>query len=547
MDKESSVEITKKRSISAIWLLPLLALSIGLWMVYDHIQNMGTIIEISLPDAEGLTAGKTEIKVRSVSVGVVESIDIADDLSQVIAHVRISPEYEHLLREGSKIWLVKPRIDNTGISGLSTLLSGVYFQLEPSREGQIVKQFDLLDIPPRSNQQESGSRYFLVSNSQAEIEHGTRVYYKNFPVGSVDSAEFDMDRKSMVYEVFVRAPYDDLVTENSSFWLKSGIEVDLSSEGVNMRVGSLANILRGGIEFGIPEHLSPGQKALDQKVFQLHDTYNEALENSFETYDEFLVFFDKSIRGLSAGAAVEFRGIRIGTVTEVPAQIDVADSSPIYKMTEHVSIPVKIRIEYSRFDTDAERARQYWQSELSDWIEDGFRAVLRPASLVTGTLFVSLELLDDAEPPLYFAPEGLAEIPSAPDSIENLVNNVSSLVDKISQLPLDESFKELNETITAFQQVGKGLDKLISQKQTQALPSSIQRSVGQLETTLAEFEKLASGYDQQSPIYREMNRTLSEVRELSEEMNTLIEMLNRNPNSLIFGEPGKVDAIPKGR
>ena len=132
-----AAKIKTAPNISAIWIIPLVALLIGAWMLYQYQANQGTTIYIKMPHAEGIVAGKTEIKVRSVKIGQVDHVRLSDKQNSVIARAQIDKHYEDLLTDDAKIWVVKPRIDDTGISGMSTLLSGVYLEFSPGESKKL--------------------------------------------------------------------------------------------------------------------------------------------------------------------------------------------------------------------------------------------------------------------------------------------------------------------------------------------------------------------------------------------------------------------------
>lgn len=117
--------------ISPIWIVPFVAIIIGLWLVYDNYTSRGTLITLTMNNAEGIEAGNTSIRSRNVEIGLVQNVQLSEDLSSAVITARIQPQAEALLREDSRFWVVKPRIGREGISGLSTVLSGAYIQLEP--------------------------------------------------------------------------------------------------------------------------------------------------------------------------------------------------------------------------------------------------------------------------------------------------------------------------------------------------------------------------------------------------------------------------------
>ena len=141
-------DIKAVKSISKIWLVPFVALAIGLWMIYYQWSNQGPLITIQFENAEGLEAGKTKIKTRNVDIGQVKKIELSPDLKGVLVTARLDLNLDYLLHEGSNFWKVTPRISLNGVSGLGTLLSGPYINLEPGVVGKETTQFIALSAPP---------------------------------------------------------------------------------------------------------------------------------------------------------------------------------------------------------------------------------------------------------------------------------------------------------------------------------------------------------------------------------------------------------------
>ena len=128
---DAHAEIKPKRGISTIWIVPVVAFALGIYMVIATLQNQGPEITIIFSTAEGLEAGKTKIKLRNVEIGLVESVGLGEDLESVVVTAQLEKETASLLRDDTEFWVVRPRIGKGGVSGLSTMLSGGYIQIAP--------------------------------------------------------------------------------------------------------------------------------------------------------------------------------------------------------------------------------------------------------------------------------------------------------------------------------------------------------------------------------------------------------------------------------
>ena len=173
-----TANVKQEPRISAIWIIPIIALFVGTWMLYQYQANKGATIYITMTQAEGIIAGKTEIKVRSVKIGQIDHIRLSDDKNSVIARAQIEKHYDSLLTEDATIWVVKPRIDETGITGMSTLLSGVYLEFAPGESKRVKDHFTLQDEPALIGKDVQGGRFVLQSyhaevmeKSSNEIRH----------------------------------------------------------------------------------------------------------------------------------------------------------------------------------------------------------------------------------------------------------------------------------------------------------------------------------------------------------------------------------------
>ncbi len=127
--------IKKGRSFSIVWIVPLVAVLIGAWLVYKAVTEKGITITITFENAEGLTAGKTKVKYKDVEVGTVQSIIIAEDLSNVILTVEMEKGAEPFLTDQARFWVVRARVAAGQVTGLGTLFSGAYIAMDPGTEG----------------------------------------------------------------------------------------------------------------------------------------------------------------------------------------------------------------------------------------------------------------------------------------------------------------------------------------------------------------------------------------------------------------------------
>ncbi|CAM2876102.1 intermembrane transport protein PqiB [Pseudoalteromonas distincta] len=546
-----TAEITKEPKISAIWIIPAIALLVGMWMLYQYQANKGPTIFIEMPQAEGIIAGKTEIKVRSVKIGQIDHVRLSDTQDSVIARAQIDKNYNNLLTDDAKIWVVKPRIDETGISGMSTLLSGVYLEFSPGESKELKERFQLQDEPALIGKDVKGGRFKLMSYSAEVLDVSTGIFFKNYKIGQIETATFDWENQAMKYGVFIKEPYQNLITKNSIFWVNAGIEIDLSADGININTGSLSKLLKGGISVGLPEQQAPGDIAADGYSFSLSQSYKEALEERFYDFDYYLIEFEQSIRGLRTGAPVEYRGMRVGTVVEAPANV-IIDGKPAHFRNNSTAVPVLIKVEYGRLYHDSASAKEYWQGSLKGWIESGMRASLKPGNLLTGAVYVDFDIYPDAPQAQLGKLVQYDVFPSISSGITVLADQVSDVLNKVNNLKVEDSLEQMQATFTDYRALANEMRELLSQKDTQNLPGDFNRnfekmtkSMEQFEVTMRQFDKTMASYQAGSELYHQIQQTLKEFKRLSEGLQPLTRGLNEQPNMLIFDKSLPADPKPR--
>lgn len=382
-------KIIKIRAISAIWIIPIVTAIVGLWIIYSHFADRGTSFTLLAKDASGIVAGKTVIKNRSVDIGIVDEVTLSKDFEKVVIKGRIYNDMEPLLKNDSIFWVVKPEIGRDGVTGLGTIVSGVYIELASGNDTHNFKNnpFILSDTPPLSDPSIKGIRVNLESDQNGVIPRGASVMFHGYRVGNVETSEFDINSRKMKYQIFITKPYDALVTQNVRFWKEGGIDLTLSSSGASLNVPSLDVLMSGGISFDLPDGSKLGAPAEQYAVYKLYENKKSIQDSQYTEYKEFLIMLSESISGLVEGAPVEYHGIRLGTVSKVPFYTaEMLDKTSILNQ----KVPVLIRIEPDR---------------LSEWVDEkidiatlimneqknGLRASLKTSNMFTGALYIDLD------------------------------------------------------------------------------------------------------------------------------------------------------------
>jgi paraquat-inducible protein B len=332
--------VTQRSGVSIVWLIPVIAALIGGWLAWKAFSEQGPTITISFKSAEGLEAGKTKIRYKDVEVGQVGTIELSDDLSHVIVTAQLVKDAGDYLTERTRFWVVRASVRAGQVSALGTLLSGAYIGIDPVTEGKSARHFEGLETPPVITTGLPGHHFILKASRRGSLDVGAPVFYRQIQVGEVVAYDIGKDAESIDFKVFIHAPYDRKVRENTQFWNASGLDVSVTAEGIKIDTESLVSIMIGGIAFGDTDNEAPGAVAQEEQVFHLYENREAAQKKEYAEKRRFLLYFDGSVRGLSPGAPVEFRGIQIGEVVDVKLQIDVT--------TRQFQIPVMIDVEPER-------------------------------------------------------------------------------------------------------------------------------------------------------------------------------------------------------
>lgn len=514
---------------------------IGAWILYYHFSHQGPEVTLITYNAEGIEAGKTKIKSRSVDIGLVESVTLDSNFSRVIINARLDTGMNELLRSDTAFWVVRPQIGKEGVTGLGTLLSGAYIELQPGLTGKEKEEFDLLDAPPLASPDAKGIRINLVSERAGQLNAGDPVLFRGYQVGSVETSEFNIDSRDMHYQLFIKAPYDKMVTSNVRFWKDSGIAFDMSSSGVRVEMASLSTLFSGGVSFDVPAGWLPGEQIAPKTEFKLYDN-EKSIQNSLYTdYRSYIMFFSDSVRGLQAGAPVEFRGIRMGTVVQVPYYTKGMQQS----LDKDFRIPVLIHVEPERFANDVGESFDFVK-ELSTASNNGLRASLKSGNLLTGALYIDLDFYPDEkkwEGPREVA--GFQQIPTVGSGLAQIQQKVMTSLDKINNLPVEPMLKEMTATLSESQKAVmeaketlKALNAMIGSDEFRNLPNDIQQS-------LKEINRSMQGFQPGSPAYGKMIDNMQQLDQVLREMQPLLKTLNNKSNALIFEAKEGKDPEPK--
>jgi len=541
-NKSGEAKVQKVRNWSPVWIFPIVTALIGAWILFYHYSHQGPVVTLITTNAEGIEGGKTTIKSRSVDVGVVESATLTDDLTHVEITARLNAGMEKLLHGDSVFWVVKPQVGREGISGLGTLLSGAYIELQPGKKGSQPGQYQLLDSPPLAPPDAKGIRVILDSKKAGQLSPGDPVLFRGYRVGSVETSTFDTQKRTISYQLFINAPNDRLVTGNVRFWKDSGIAVDLTSAGMRVEMGSLSTLFGGGVSFDVPEGMDQGQPVAQKTAFRLYDDQKSIQDSLYTDHIDYLMFFKDSVRGLQPGAPVEFRGIRLGTVSKVPffapGMRQVLD--------DDYRIPVLIRIEPERLINQVGDTPDIAQ-HIEGLMKRGLRGSLKTGNLVTGALYVDMDFFPK-EPPLKEIREfgGYKIIPTVSGGLAQIQQRLMETLDKINNLPLTPMIQQATNTLSESQATMRRLQATLDNLNKLTASQSMQQLPQDMQKTLRELNRSMQGFQPGSAAYNKMVADMQRLDQVLRELQPVLKTLNTKSNALVFEAKDKKDPEPKG-
>ena len=502
--------IQPRTNFSIVWIVPLVAVLIGTWIGYKSWSEIGPTISITFKTADGLEAGKTKIKYKNVEIGVVKSIHLNHDTEDVIVEAEMVKNIKPFLTDKTHFWVVRARINASGVSGLDTLLSGAYIGLDPSKEGQQSRKFEGLERPPVITGRIPGKHFILHAKDLGSIERDVAVYYRKFSVGSVENVKLDDNGESVTVRVFIKAPFDQWVNNTTKFWNASGVDVSLGADGIKVDSESLVSILIGGIAFQSSGLSTENTVADNNSEFTLYKDYADSQKKNYKIGDKYVLYFTESVRGLKLGAPVYFLGIQMGEVIDIHLSFDTVNQT--------ITVPVTVIIDYGRMamtgnSQSATQPVTTHQGRVDYFIKQGLRGQLQTGNLLTGSLFVAMDFFPDAVPYVMDWSTEITEFPTEPGTLGELKVHISSILKKV-----DAMMTQVNE---------------LSYKLNHNLEPELSGTLKQAENTLVTLQNTLKN---DSPLQQDLQMTLREFTKTARSIKTLTDYLEMHPESLITGK-----------
>ena len=514
--------VLRRRRPSLVWLIPLVATLIGAWMALKAYSDRGPTITISFQSAEGLEAGQTRIRHKDVDVGRITAIELSPDFGRVLVTAELKRQAFAQISENTRFWVVRARVSTNGISGLGTLLSGAYIGMDPGPRGKPMRAFEGLESAPTLTPSGQGRLVELRAAQLGSLNIGSPVTFRQIHVGEVEGFDLAPDGQSVLIKAQINAPYHRLVRRNTRFWDSGGVDVNLDSGGLRLHSDSVVQLFVGGIAFETPPAASPDD-ALPGREFTLYHDRDRAFEPVYLDRRLFMVNFDESVRGLTRGAPVEFRGVRVGEVVDFRLEFRARQLD--------ARIPVLIALEPGRFNLDAGQTPPL-EEFLARLVRRGLRAQLKQGSLITGNLFVDLDFFPRASAAGLGRSGGYREIPTMPSTLNALLDNLARVAERLQKLPLEEVAGQVRSTLPALRATLEQATALMARLDQETAPQA-KATLVQAQSAMATLER-SLGAD--SPAQGDLHTALEAFTQAARSLRNLADALERHPESMLFGK-----------
>ncbi|MCB4361614.1 PqiB family protein [Quatrionicoccus australiensis] len=524
--------LERRRFPSLIWLVPLVAALIGLSMLVHAWLSAGPEITIAFQAATGLDAGKTPVKYKDVTVGLVSRISLSEDGSHVLVAVSMDKSAENLVRADSRFWIVRPRIGLAGVSGIDTLFSGAYIGIDAGQSEASGKNFIGLETPPTIINGAPGKSFVLHADDLGSLDIGSPIYYRRIQVGRLASYQLDPDGRGVSLQIFIDAPYDSFVGAQTRFWNASGIDVALGANGLKLNTQSLTTLLAGGIAFATPAFAAAEKSGAAQTVYELAKDQQAAMAPPDGPAQYIELHFERSLPGLSIGAPVQFAGQELGRVVSINLDYD-----PVKQRFPSVVGIELYPLRLGRALDKLPKTREGTDPALfmRRMVEHGLRAQARSANLLTGQLYIAIDFVSNAPKVAFDITARPLILPTINGDFDQLQEQVANIVAKVDKIPLDSIGRHLDASLVS-------LDQTLKQTNAQVLPEAT-RTLQQAQQSLGSAQGMLAD---DAPLQQNLNQTLLEVRRAAQSVRELTDLLGRHPESLLRGRPDDPKPAPAG-
>lgn len=492
------------KHLSIVWVIPFLALALALGVAFQSYTERGPVITIEFENGSGIAPQQTELRFRDVKIGLVEDVRFSSDLSSVIADVRVDKDVATFIDSSASFWVVRPELTAQGVTGLDTVISGVFIEGSWDSEiGTLRTNFKGLDTAPLYRPGQEGLQIALRTIPGGTLSDNTPILYRGIEVGRVGPARISLEGSFAIAEAIIYEPHGRLVTPSTRFWDTSGFSVSIGPSGAAIDFSSVASLLGGGITFDT--FVSGGAPVSDGTTFEVFEEEASARNSVFNASEvetlELRVIFDDNISGLALGAPVEFSGLRIGTVENLSGIVDreiFGDS--------RVRLSVVLGIQPARLGFQGDVTPEAALIYLDEQVRGGLRARLASSNLLTGGLKVELVNVPETAPDQISMADGaIPTMPSTASEISDAAATVEGVFSRINSLPIEDlllsaiefmegaraliTSEDLRETPQDLRLLLAEISSVVTSASVQDIPVTLNIALGRLDTILQQIEE----------------------------------------------------------
>ncbi len=488
---------------SVIWIVPFVAIVAALTLGIRAYLRIGPAITVTFETADGLEAGKSEVRFKNVPIGKVDRIALAEDRRHIIATLKLTKDAAGLAARDTQFWVERPRIGVGGVTGLSTIVSGAYIGVNAGASNETIESFVGLEHPPGVTTDQRGRRFKLTAREAGSLALHTPIYLHQVAVGWISALELAPDGKRVTAEVFVEHPYEDTVTASTVFWNASGMDVTIDAGGLRIDTQSLATVVAGGLAYGVRDANAPDKVAAAGTTFALYDDRPQAMMRPDVERIPTRMRFPASMRGVAVGAGIDFQGVTIGAVDSLHPGYD-ATTKAFYTDVDATVFPERLEGAFASLVAEGGASGKTGLDMLQSLVGRGLRAQIRSGNLITGAGYIALAWLPHDKATASVAVADTWTIPTVPGGVDHMQEQVQEIITKIDAIPFDAIGKEVQQTIASVHQ-----------------------------STSAMHDNL---FAPDSPIQSSLKTTLEQVQRAAFSLRGLADFLQQHPESLIRGK-----------
>ena len=277
----------------------------------------GRPVQITFRNGLGLQAGQTEVRHLGIPVGYVESVHLNAGTQSVETVVRFQPKFEHLHTAGTVFTLIRPQLSLEGVSGLETLVTGVYIDCVPGPEGESITEFAGRTHGPDGwmtvQSDDDTLPLILSAPTLPALGEGAPVFYRGLVAGHVTDSGLDADGQPVLH-VRIRSEFAPVVRENTRFWAVPATSIEAGPGVLKLDLAGLQTLVQGALAFDV--FGQPAAASKPESRFTVFPTKDAARAVS----PPIRIRFDNG-QGLLAGRTqVRHLGVPVGLVESVQSQ-----------------------------------------------------------------------------------------------------------------------------------------------------------------------------------------------------------------------------------